>query len=90
MFLPTLSKGDSSDTKMAIFVVRHGERADYVDRSWVANAERKWDPPLTGEMSATFPAPWSCACSKGPRTPILIGASTGQTKTVGAPTSFIA
>ena len=39
---------------MAIFVVRHGERADYVDRSWVANAERKWDPPLTGDMPADY------------------------------------
>jgi hypothetical protein len=33
---------------MPIIVLRHGERADYVDASWVAQSLRPWDPPLTG------------------------------------------
>jgi hypothetical protein len=31
----------------------------------------------------TFPAPCSCVCSKGPRTPILTGADAGQPRSVG-------
>ena len=36
-----------------------------------------------GLALCTFPAPCSRTSSKGPRTPILTGASAGQTKTVG-------
>jgi hypothetical protein len=31
-----------------LWVVRHGERVDEVDRLWVVkNPRRHWDPPLT-------------------------------------------
>jgi hypothetical protein len=36
-----------------------------------------------GLALCTFPAPSSCACSRGPRTPIVTGANTGQPKSVG-------
>ncbi len=36
-----------------------------------------------GLALCTFPSPCSRACSKGPRTPILTGASVGQTKNLG-------
>jgi len=32
---------------MALVVLRHGERTDYVEPSWVSSAQRPWDPPLT-------------------------------------------
>lgn len=35
---------------MAVVIVRHGERMDYADKSWLAaqqEAGRPWDPPLT-------------------------------------------
>ena len=37
---------------MACIVLRHAERADYVDAAWVAAAPRPWDPPLTGRVPA--------------------------------------
>ncbi len=37
----------------------------------------------TGLTLCTFPAPCSCVCSRGPRTPILTGADAGQPKSVG-------
>ncbi len=36
-----------------------------------------------GLALCTFPAPYSCVCSRGPRTPILTGADVGQPKSVG-------
>lgn len=30
-----------------LFVMRHGERMDDADPTWVAKAARPWDPPLT-------------------------------------------
>jgi phosphohistidine phosphatase SixA len=30
-----------------LFVMRHGERMDDAEPSWVAEAARPWDPPLT-------------------------------------------
>ena len=45
---------------MPVIVLRHGERIDYIDRSWVGKAERPWDPPLTGvcvrDVYTTCPA----------------------------------
>ena len=32
---------------MPVIVMRHGQRQDAVDPSWVGNALRPWDPPLT-------------------------------------------
>jgi len=32
---------------MALVLIRHGERQDYVDTSWIVSASRPWDPPLT-------------------------------------------
>ena len=32
---------------MAVVLIRHGERQDYADKSWLASAARPWDPPLT-------------------------------------------
>eukprot|EP00873_Tetraselmis_striata_P002875 jgi/Tetstr1/423139/TSEL_013908.t1 len=32
---------------MPLLLVRHGERLDYVQSSWLATAPRPWDPPLT-------------------------------------------
>jgi len=39
---------------MSVAIIRHGERKDYVDKSWVKGAERPWDPPLTklGKLQA--------------------------------------
>mmetsp|Transcript_4994 Transcript_4994/g.8669 ORF Transcript_4994/g.8669 Transcript_4994/m.8669 type:complete len:266 (-) Transcript_4994:909-1706(-) len=39
---------------MSVIIVRHGERQDYVDATWVKRADRPWDPPLTpqGKMQA--------------------------------------
>jgi hypothetical protein len=36
-----------------------------------------------GLVLYTFPAPCSCVCSRGPRTPIVAGANEGQPKSVG-------
>ena len=36
-----------------------------------------------GLTLCTFPAPCSCACSRGPHTLILTGANAGQTKSEG-------
>jgi hypothetical protein len=36
-----------------------------------------------GLALCTFPAPYSCVCSRGPRTPILSGADAGQPRSVG-------
>ncbi|XP_002978895.2 uncharacterized protein LOC9659801 [Selaginella moellendorffii] len=33
--------------KQNVFILRHGERRDDVDKEWLANASRPWDPPLT-------------------------------------------
>jgi broad specificity phosphatase PhoE len=30
-----------------VFIARHGERADFVDKKWLAEAESPYDPPLT-------------------------------------------
>ena len=30
-----------------VFVIRHGERIDHVDYSWVGKSDRPYDPPLT-------------------------------------------
>jgi hypothetical protein len=34
-------------------------------------------------VAVSFPAPCSCVCSRGPRTPILTGADAGQPRSVG-------
>ena len=35
-------------SRLSVIVVRHGERLDYVDRSWVTRAgDEYWDAPLT-------------------------------------------
>ena len=36
-----------------------------------------------GLALCTFPAPCSCVCSRGPRTPIVTRASAGQPRSVG-------
>ena len=55
---------------MAVVIVRHGERSDYADNTWVdaqrKNDGRHWDPPLTsvgklqakacGERLVNFPS----------------------------------
>ncbi|XWS32406.1 hypothetical protein CRYUN_Cryun23aG0156800 [Craigia yunnanensis] len=58
---------DSSETKtyyQNVLVMRHGDRMDNFDPTWVKTAERRWDPPLiqnclarafrTGRMFRTF------------------------------------
>ena len=32
---------------MAVYLARHGERIDFVEKSWVDSAARPFDPPLT-------------------------------------------
>ncbi len=40
--------GASMDGKtQRLFIIRHGERRDYVDYRWLDTAERPYDPPLT-------------------------------------------
>ena len=36
-----------------------------------------------GLALCTFPVPYNCVCSRGPRTPILTGTDAGQPKSVG-------
>ena len=39
--------GTGQRTRQRLFIVRHGERLDNVDYSWVDTAERPYDPPIT-------------------------------------------
>lgn len=49
------TKSASRDFKQRMFIIRHGERLDNVDWTWVRTAERPYDPPLTedGEEEAS-------------------------------------
>ncbi|KAJ7539694.1 hypothetical protein O6H91_11G105500 [Diphasiastrum complanatum] len=58
MAAQSLSASVSSDSAAPrvqnLFVMRHGERLDDADPSWVLKASRPWDPPLTerGKLQA--------------------------------------
>ena len=41
--------GSISERRQRLFVVRHGERLDNVDYSWLDTADRPYDPPITEE-----------------------------------------
>jgi len=30
-----------------VWILRHGERIDHVDKTWAATASKQYDPPLT-------------------------------------------
>lgn len=37
----------SNDPEQFVIVVRHGERVDFVDSSWIQSSSSPYDPPLT-------------------------------------------
>ncbi|XP_064399217.1 uncharacterized protein LOC135345705 isoform X1 [Halichondria panicea] len=42
-----MASHSNQQEEQRVFVIRHGERIDHVDYSWVGKSDRPYDPPLT-------------------------------------------